>query len=175
MPSVVAPPSLRWPAWIDPADPELRPQTKPVRMLTHAGETKPLAAWARAVKLSPAALRLRIDLSGWTVAEAVTTPRGGRPARLAVRRALSRSGRRKPTATDRHRRHRAWYHPPKLERSVRGLALVRWQDRGRRRALYLGRFGTPEADARYAAFVVEWKAGRVVAVNAGSERAAWKV
>lgn len=47
------------------------------RLLTFAGRTQPLTAWAEEIGLVPSTLHYRLDQAGMTVAEALTTPRRG--------------------------------------------------------------------------------------------------
>lgn len=58
------------------------------RLLTHDGHTAPLNYWADKIGITKEALMQRL-VGGWTVAEAVTTPRYNR-ARKRVRRQLAR-------------------------------------------------------------------------------------
>ena len=58
------------------------------RHLTHEGHTAPLNYWAGKIGISKEALMQRL-IGGWTVAEAVTTPRYNRPGKR-VRRQLAR-------------------------------------------------------------------------------------
>ena len=44
------------------------------RLLTHDGETKCVAEWAETVGISQGALASRIDVYGWSVEKALTTP-----------------------------------------------------------------------------------------------------
>lgn len=43
-------------------------------MLTHAGETKSMADWARALRMTPQTLRARMVILGWSAEKALTTP-----------------------------------------------------------------------------------------------------
>lgn len=58
------------------------------RYLTHDGHTAPLNYWAAKVGISKEALMQRL-MGGWTVAEAVTTPKNSRVAKR-IRRKLAR-------------------------------------------------------------------------------------
>jgi hypothetical protein len=52
------------------------------RLITHEGRSDSIAGWAARLGISREALSLRL-LAGWSIAEAVTTPRHGRtPKRL---------------------------------------------------------------------------------------------
>lgn len=62
---------------------------KPKRHLTHEGHTAPLNYWAERIGISKEALMQRL-IGGWTVAEAVTTPKYNR-ATKTVRRKLARA------------------------------------------------------------------------------------
>lgn len=46
--------------------------------LTYRGQTKPMAVWARELGLSRCLIKDRINKLGWTTAEALETPKGGR-------------------------------------------------------------------------------------------------
>jgi hypothetical protein len=59
------------------------------RLLTHDGRTEPLNYWAHKIGISKEALMQRL-IGGWTVAEAVTTPRYNRPGKR-IRRQLART------------------------------------------------------------------------------------
>jgi len=47
---------------------------KTARLLTHNGETKPMAEWARELGMNTATLKNRIGTLGWDVERALTTP-----------------------------------------------------------------------------------------------------
>jgi hypothetical protein len=59
------------------------------RLLTHDGRTEPLNYWANKIGISKEALMQRL-IGGWTVVEAVTTPRYSRPGKR-IRRQLART------------------------------------------------------------------------------------
>ncbi len=60
---------------------------KPKRHLTHDGHTAPLSYWAGKMGISTEALMQRL-MFGWTVAEAVTTPKNNR-TKKKIRRKLA--------------------------------------------------------------------------------------
>ena len=115
----------------------------PPRMLTHAGQTLSLDAWAVQKGLAVETIRCRLDRLQWPVGRALDTPadrrfrRGGRP-RTDVPRAVPNLRHDKPT----------------------GRAFSRWMAFGRDNVLYFGPWGTAEATANYRRFASEWAAGR---------------
>jgi integrase len=110
----------------------------PPRLITHDGETLPVAEWAARLGVPVNTITSRIDRLGWTVAAAVTTPGDQRfarrqaPARQVIR----------PT--------------PKLSRHVDGRAYCRWHADGRQHYRYFGRHGSPEATEAYKQFARDW-------------------
>ena len=58
------------------------------RLLSFKGQTKILADWANDLGITPGALIYRLDYKGWSIEEALTTPKPERPnAKLNMRQA----------------------------------------------------------------------------------------
>jgi hypothetical protein len=106
-------------------------------LLTFAGETLPVAVWAKRAGINPQTLKARIRV-GWALAEALSTPAG-------VRRA---SVRRKPRACPRMHHHKPL-----------NLAYVAWRVRGKRRWLYFGPWESDKAKLAYNRFQRNWANG----------------
>lgn len=113
------------------------------RILTHQGESLTLTEWARRKGLHPETIRSRIDVLGYTVADAIDTPArakfGARTGSGVVSRPCPRA-----------KRHKA-----------SGQACVRWRAHGKDRIHYLGPWRSKDADTAYRRFQLEWAAGGV--------------
>ena len=58
------------------------------RLLTYEGRTQTMAAWARDLGVHPSALLYRLNKPGWTLEQALTTPKPKRPnSKLNMRQA----------------------------------------------------------------------------------------
>jgi integrase len=111
------------------------------RILTHNGESLPLREWARRKGIHAETLRCRIDVLGYSVADAIETPAA---AKFAKRGGSAPVVRPCPRMT----RHKA-----------SGQACVRWRGGGGRdRIHYLGAWRSKEAAAEYQRFLLEWAA-----------------
>lgn len=118
----------------------------PPRQLTFRDVTKPIAEWAAEFRVPLGTLRSRLNL-GWTVERALTTP-------VDQRFSSSNAGA-VPLGTPRP--------VPKMRRRKDGLAFVRWQNKGRRHWITLGKWGSAEAREAYRRFTLEWSEGMTAA------------
>lgn len=64
----------RWPAQLLEPDPPKGGKWPVARMLTHEGRTQRLTHWAAELGIRATTIRFRLDVKGWTVARALTTP-----------------------------------------------------------------------------------------------------
>jgi integrase len=125
----------------------------PPRILSVDGVDKPLIEWSKLPPyVPPGTIRARIDLFGWSPADAVRTPSdrrlgrgGGRPAAASVR----------PV--------------PALKRHASGQAYSRWRSGPSTLCRYFGQYGSPEAKAAYRRFAVEWADGLAGVRAAGAD------
>ncbi len=107
-------------------------------MLTHDGQTLPLAVWAKRFKLPPNTIRARIDQLGWSVETALNAPADKR-FRGQKKRPLNVP---KPC--------------PPLTRHSSGQAVCRWWGQGKARFRYFGKYASPEAATAYKRFQARW-------------------
>jgi integrase len=122
----------------------------PPRLLTVGNETRPLNEWAELRRIPPNTIRARLDVLGYTEAEAVNTP---------IDRRFSRGGGRPAADAPRP--------VPKLKRHAGGQAYCRWRAGASTLYRYLGPWGSAEAKAAYRRFAVEWADGLATIRAAG--------
>lgn len=74
------PGNVRWATRVEQAANQKRPHAR--RTLTFNGRTLSTREWASEIGITHQAIESRIDVSGWSVEEAVTIPKGGSRSRL---------------------------------------------------------------------------------------------
>jgi hypothetical protein len=115
----------------------------PAVVLTADGTSKPIAQWSAETGVPVTTIRSRVRL-GWSHAVAVRVPadRRFRPAPRATTAAATRPA-------------------PKLRtHKASGWAYAEWVADRKRHAVYLGAANSPQAEAGYARFVLEWATAR---------------
>jgi integrase len=113
----------------------------PPKMLTYRGVTKPLKEWAADYNLNSETLKSRVFSLGWPVQKALTTPPDKRFD---------------PTPKPKAKPPRPC---PRLQKHPSGRAWARWSVGGVSRQQYFGAWGSPEAEAAYRAFALDWASG----------------
>jgi integrase len=107
------------------------------------GRSLTLTEWARETGIPASTIKARIDVLGWSVTDALTTP---------ADRRFGRGGRRKKKAP----------RPcPALKEHASGQAYCRWQVNGKEQCRYFGAWGSAEAEKGYRRFAAEWAAGAI--------------
>src|SRR5262249_35105545 len=123
---------------------------QPARKLTHQGEELTIREWSERTGLAVETIRSRIDLLGYTVAEALTTPADPRFGRSPGR---PRADAPRPC--------------PDLKQHSTGQAYCRWKVAGQSFYRYFGQWGSDEAKAGYKRFMIEWAEGLATVRAAG--------
>jgi integrase len=113
----------------------------PARILEHNGRTQKLDAWSAETGIPAETIRSRLDILGWPVSKALSTPTDKR---------FRRGGR---------HRSRAPRPCPILREDAKGRAFVRWRAHGGDHYRSFGVWGSPEAVAAFRRFAAEWATG----------------
>lgn len=115
------------------------------RLLEFDGRTLPMEHWSREKNIPLSTLKSRLDVLGWDVARALSTP---------IDHRFRKGGRRKKNSVRPCPRLR--------ENKAKGLAFVEWVSLGKRHTIYLGPIGSEDAKKAYKRFAAEWAAGQHV-------------